>query len=972
MNRGAGFLIFGDEMRERSPLYRYMEALARFGPSLNDSSVDKVIETALKIVVGTGFPGAMLSLILPDQGGDHIVAQDAIGNRFERVLEMTRRPLSGEDILALAARENRSQFIADSRQHPYCDSKAVEVGQLISQYVLPLRRLNGTVFGILQVDLGDLSHQTQEEFIETEKAKILKSLAEIFGAGLDRVINNKENEIILKLEQALNRSLSASSVEEGLQQFIYEAGQAFDVDMGHVRLVTPKDAGAGSSKEQTLTLAAGFGPLYDAGRKVQRVISWKDASLIYKAFYNNDAVIINDLTMNSDYQAVCQAAADNAKLAAAYRQMKSYAAVAFKNKDGSKMGTLSLASTEHWFFNAYHRRTIESLAQRVTFLIEHLQYRNWLQFLFDVSTKLAEIDLNEIPTVLEDMLGRFCNSIRAELGSLYLWDEDKEKFVLRAQYGWKEPEWVNAASFNKDDTWIGNQAFKTKPKYFPNIYKHYREEYNPKPNRPGGRYSKHMFGGFFSESFTFEAIGLPLKIGKREARFGILTLYRRIEPGEASGFLSTYEKLLEEGAYKMSGLVNALVEYRNDVWQRIEQERHQGVYEAIATIEIRDDFASETCQGILKIYDAVQVNFYKVDETERTAVSWAAGYGRTPGAEKVEELYEVEPDELVRKAVSNALNEKKKAADKIVLLRHKIRIAERENPKLLATDGLIERICIPMLSRQQLVGVLDLRWEVSHEDASLLKAQPNFQHLGRLGHIIGEAYKRHQLAKEAEQSKLAVQVTGTYVFQSAHRIINAMQNIRALVEAIEASKNESREEKIKRLRERTDKYIETINWTMDLGERVRNPARERIPVYELIRKSFAEIESMDDGSPQSIQIYVAQDLVVMAAPDLLKEIFVNLIHNALRAMEARKQPVLNISAASCSDKKKIEIIFEDNGVGMTAVEIKDAERGFASKGSRKGVGVLISKVLAQAQGGSLRYESKKGEGTKAIVTLMIG
>lgn len=972
MNRGAEFLIFDEGMQERPLPYRYMEALARFGPSLNDSSVDKVIKTALEILTEIGFPGAMLSLILPDQEGDYIIAQNARGGRFERVLEMTRHPLSGENILVLAVRENRSQFIADSRQHPDCYPETVAVGQLISQYVLPLRRLDGALFGILQVDLGDLSHKTQEEFIKTDEAKILNSLAEMFRAVLDRVIKSREQEILLKLEQALEQSLSASSVEEGLQRFIYEAGQAFGVMAAHVRLVTQKDAGADYPKAPALTLAAGFGPLYEAGRRIRRVVSRKDASLIYKAF-SNDMYISNDLTDDNDYQAVCQAVADNVELAAAYEHIKSYAAIAFKNKSGRVIGALSLASTKSWFFKAYHQRTIESLAQRVAFLVEHLRDNNRLQFLFDITTNLAEIDLDKIPLELENALGRFCEAIKAELSSLYLWDEGKEKFVLRAQYGWKEPEWVNAAGFNKGDNWIGIQAFKAKPKYFPDIYKHYQEEYAPNPNISGGHYSKHMFGSVFSESFTFEAIGLPLKVGKKEKRFGILTLYRRIEPGEPSGFLITDEKLLEEGAYKMAGLVKALLEHLKDVWRHIEQARHQRVYEAIASmIEIRDDFAAEICQEILKIYEAVRVDFYKVDDGERAAISWAAGYGRVAGAEKLEKIGMVEPDKFVRKAVSNALNEKKRGGDKIALQRHKIRKVDRGNPKLLAKDGLVERVCIPMLSSQQLVGVLDLRWQVTHQDADLLKVQPELLDLGRLGHIIGEAYVRHQLAEEAERSNLAVQATGAYVFQRAHRLMNGIQTLYYVAQAIKSAKPEDRESKIEKLEKKAAQYIEMIDWTIDLGERVQMPVRERLVVYDLIRKSVDETDEQTRDSTGAIHINVPPDLIVMAAYYLLKEIFVNLIDNAFEAMKAEKQPLLKISASLCKDGKEVEIIFEDKGVGMTKEELKNAERGFVANGSHKGVGVLISKVLAQAQGGSLRYESGKGRGTKAIVTLQMG
>jgi signal transduction histidine kinase/GAF domain-containing protein len=973
INGASSCLIFGDEMRERAPLYQGVAALAKYGSLLNDS--DKVIEGALKIVVKTGFPGAMLSLILPNRGGEYIIAQKAKGKRLEKIVEMTRRPMAGNDILAIVARKKMPRFIADSRQHPNCDQEAVAAGQIISQYILPLKRLNGTVFGILQVDLGDLSHQTEAEFVKTEKAKILKSLAEIFEAGLNRIINNKENELILQLDQALTRSLSAASVEEGLQQFIEAAGKAFDVEMAHIRLASTEGAPAASSEEQVLTLMAGVGPCYEAGKKLRREVSTSADSLIYNAFRDDKVTIVNDVSRDDDYHALCGTVVGHAELTAALEQMKSYAAVAFKNEKGEKLGALSLAINKPWFFTDFLERTIEALAQRVALLIERLRAKNRLEFLFNVSTKLAEIDLDEMPEELNDALGRFSKAIKAEVASLYLWDEAREKFILRAQHGWQNPEWVNAANYTMEDDWIGVRALKAEPLYIVDLNEYYKTH----QDRPGGRYAQYMFGQPLSDAYTVEAIGLPLKIGRTQKRFGILTVYRHIEPGEASGFLSTDTKLLEAGAYKISGLVNALVEHRNDVWRHQEQTRHQAVYEAINPYEVQDGFEAKTCQQILETYGAVEAIFYKADEPDATTISWVVSYRHSPATESFEEMAEVEPDKLVKEAVANALKEEKE--EKVAIQRQQLKAEERHNPQAIATEGLVERVCIPLMSAQKFVGVLDLRWQITHQQAGLLEGRQGFTKLRQIGLMIGSVYRRHQLAKEAEQSKLAVQATGAYVFQRAHRLINAIQTLYRLAQAIKEAKTADKQEaKVEELMAKAKEYVETINWTIDLGERVQNPAREKLLVYDLVKKSVNDTDSAKCSNTK-IDLAIANDVAVLGAPKLLKEIFDNLINNAFDAMESARHPILKINAALCNDKKNVEIVFEDNGVGMTKEEIKNAERGFVANDSQsrfvtndshKGIGVLLSRVMAMVQGGSLRYESDKGRGTKAIVTLPVG
>jgi len=64
-----------------------------------------------------------------------------------------------------------------------------------------------------------------------------------------------------------------------------------------------------------------------------------------------------------------------------------------------------------------------------------------------------------------------------------------------------------------------DSGIQNRPKYVPDIYMYY-QEYKP-IQQTGRTYSKQMFGANFSESFTFEAIGLPLKMVRREKGWDI-------------------------------------------------------------------------------------------------------------------------------------------------------------------------------------------------------------------------------------------------------------------------------------------------------------------------------------------------------------------------------------------------------------------------------------------------------------------
>jgi signal transduction histidine kinase len=114
---------------------------------------------------------------------------------------------------------------------------------------------------------------------------------------------------------------------------------------------------------------------------------------------------------------------------------------------------------------------------------------------------------------------------------------------------------------------------------------------------------------------------------------------------------------------------------------------------------------------------------------------------------------------------------------------------------------------------------------------------------------------------------------------------------------------------------------------------------------------------------------VPDDIFVLVNPEHTKEALLNLINNAVRAMSKKPGGELRLSASIISGKKRARLVIEDTGVGMTKEESDSALKGFFEREGHTGVGVLISSVLLNVQGGTFEFDSTKGVGTKAIITL---
>jgi PAS domain S-box-containing protein len=102
----------------------------------------------------------------------------------------------------------------------------------------------------------------------------------------------------------------------------------------------------------------------------------------------------------------------------------------------------------------------------------------------------------------------------------------------------------------------------------------------------------------------------------------------------------------------------------------------------------------------------------------------------------------------------------------------------------------------------------------------------------------------------------------------------------------------------------------------------------------------------------------------------LRQVFLNLLTNALDAVEGRLDAVIAIRTGA--EKTKLIVEVEDNGVGIPAsIADKIFEPFFTTKERKKGIGLGLSlcRELLSNMGGTVRLEERPGCGTIFVVTL---
>ena len=110
----------------------------------------------------------------------------------------------------------------------------------------------------------------------------------------------------------------------------------------------------------------------------------------------------------------------------------------------------------------------------------------------------------------------------------------------------------------------------------------------------------------------------------------------------------------------------------------------------------------------------------------------------------------------------------------------------------------------------------------------------------------------------------------------------------------------------------------------------------------------------------------------LADPELLRQVAVNLIQNALRSMEAQPSPKLAVAAEPETLEGRLHwrVTLEDNGCGIAAEALtRIFDPFYTTFGGGTGLGLAVSHRILMAHQGLLNIESKPGHGTQVHLRL---
>lgn len=109
---------------------------------------------------------------------------------------------------------------------------------------------------------------------------------------------------------------------------------------------------------------------------------------------------------------------------------------------------------------------------------------------------------------------------------------------------------------------------------------------------------------------------------------------------------------------------------------------------------------------------------------------------------------------------------------------------------------------------------------------------------------------------------------------------------------------------------------------------------------------------------------------VIADYNRLKQVFVNIVDNALKFTAGKPRAEIKISSQVLDDQ--IVMIIEDNGSGISPEDLKRVKEKFYKGSSNKsgtGLGLSIASEIMELHGGKMLIDSALGKGTKVVLVM---
>ena len=278
--------------------------------------------------------------------------------------------------------------------------------------------------------------------------------------------------------------------------------------------------------------------------------------------------------------------------------------------------------------------------------------------------------------------------------------------------------------------------------------------------------------------------------------------------------------------------------------------------------------------------------------------------------------------------------------------------------------------CAPLHTGDQLVGLLWLSEKRTDDDYSFEDAE----FLGAMS---------RQLAAALWFARVGEQLAETRQLESLHRlstfVLHDIKNqVSGLSLVVENARRHMTDPEFQRdAMQVVERTVQNLRQLMSHVAGVARPTvvhPDEVEVRQIVADAMVQ-SGLEEGDNQGVRVSVrcVDGLTAVVDSGLIARVLTNLLTNAREAVrgEGRIEVGASSEPGDRNGARRITLSVRDSGEGMTEEFVRQSLfRPFATtKPSGLGIGLMQSKAIVEAHGGTIRVESRPGRGTCFEVSL---
>jgi signal transduction histidine kinase len=255
---------------------------------------------------------------------------------------------------------------------------------------------------------------------------------------------------------------------------------------------------------------------------------------------------------------------------------------------------------------------------------------------------------------------------------------------------------------------------------------------------------------------------------------------------------------------------------------------------------------------------------------------------------------------------------------------------------------------------------------------------------GRIAYAVAAIEDVHALEAARAEAQTANRAKGEFLAVMSHELrtpLNAIGGYAELMEmGIRGPVTDQQREDLGRIQRSQRHLLGLVNEVLNYAKLETGTVRYDVADVP-VRGALAEAEALIAPQARAKGLVLgtpdcAEDLVVRADPEKLRQVLVNLLSNAVKFTTARGDEPGRITVTCAADGARVQIAVADTGIGIAADKLDAIFEPFVQvradltrMAEGTGLGLAISRDLAHGMGGELTVWSRPGAGSTFTLAL---